>query len=435
MPRIYSLFRGIAIALVCALSLSIPAAAQSEATLYRFTGAADGGNPAAGLVADPEGNLYGTTSNRETSGDGTIFQLSPTSGNAWTYQTLFTFTDKNLQGSGPAASLLRDAAGNLYGTASAGGGIRNCGSVFRLGPPTPSGQRAFTVLHLFSGSDGCGPMASLIEDASGNLYGTTYGGGGICIPWSGCSLGVVFKLSPPTIPGGEWTENILYRFGSSGANDAMSPEGGLVFGKNGWLYGTTAFGGIFFGTVFGLEPPSASGGAWTEHILYTFQGATQGSTPAASLVFDAAGNLFGTANDYWAYYLEQQYCADTPCGRIFELSLPKAGKPWTYSVIWAYTGGLDGAEPLAAVTFDAHGNLYSTSYYDTVVEMSPPAVPGGTWTETNFYRFTDRYAGTSPSGNVIFGPDGRMYGTLFADGLSNCPTWSDGCGAVFGLTP
>jgi hypothetical protein len=428
----------VVIALAAILSPPLIAAAQSEATLYRFTGAADGANPVGGLVADPAGNLYGTTSNRWTSGDGTIFELSPpTSGYTWTFQTLFTFTDKNLQGSVPAASLLRDSEGNLYGTASAGGGVRNCGSVFRLGPPNPSGQRAFTPLHVFAGStDGCAPVASLIMDGSGNLYGTTSGGGSICIPWSGCSLGVVFELSPPAVPGGEWTENTLYRFGSSGSNDGAVPEGGLVFGTNGWLYGTTAYSlGVGSGTVFGLAPPSVPGGTWTQHILYSFQGGLKGSSnPAAGVVFDAAGNLYGTTTDYQS---GSDYCSGgAPCGHVYELSPPtNSGQHWTYTSIWAYTGRSDGYYPADSVTLDSSGNLYATAYYGGVIKLSPPAVSGGTWTETSLYNFISFQGGYWPYGNVIFGPDGRLYGTLSAGGLLDCPNWAEGCGTVFSLAP
>ena len=332
MPQSYSLFRRIAIVLVAVQSLGLIAAAQSEATLYRFTGAADGGNPAAGLVADPEGNLFGTTSNSETSGGGTIFELSyPTSGYTWTYKTLYSFTDTKLQGSKPLASLLRDSEGSVYGTTNAGG-VANCGTVFKLGPPS-GGQWAFHVLHSFQGrTDGCNPTAPLIMDASGNLYGTTYGGGGMCVPWSGCSLGVVFELSPPAIPGEAWTENVLYRFGSSGSIDGACPQGGLVFGKNGWLYGTTVYSAGFsgIGTVFALAPPSVPGGTWTLHILYTFQGGPQGSSnPAAGVVFDAAGNLYGTTTDYQAVF--GYYCSGgAPCGHVFELRPPASGSgAWT----------------------------------------------------------------------------------------------------------
>jgi hypothetical protein len=443
------LFCRVAIALAAVLSLPLIAAAQSESALYRFTGAADGGNPSGGLVGDPEGNLYGTTSNYETSGDGTIFELSPpTSGYTWTFQTIFTFTDKRLQGSAPLASLLRDSAGNLYGTASAGGGVRNCGSVFRLGPPTASGQRAFTSLHVFTGfTDGCAPFASLIMDASGNLYGTTYGGGDVCIPWSGCSLGVVFELSPPSVPGEKWTENILYRFGSIGGIDGASPEGGLVFDKNGWLYGTTAYSAGFtgIGTVFALSPPSVPGGTWTQHILYSFQGGLQGSSnPAAGVVFDPAGNLYGTTTDYQAVY--GYYCSGgAPCGHVFELSPPtRSGQPWTYSAIWSYTGGCDGDEPVGPVTLDTRGNVYATTEFGgcmgsvaggTVIELSPPAVSGAAWTETTLHQFDTTSGSYKPYGNVIFGPDGRLYGTLYAGGLLTCANWADGCGSVFALSP
>ncbi len=438
------------------LSLVVSAAGQTLTTAYRFTGGADGANPAAGLIADSEGNLYGTTSNAHAdSPGGTIFELSPSaSGTSWTFKTLFTFTSTNsLQGSIPLASLLRDAEGNLYGTTSAGGGKSNCGTVFKLSPPLKSdGKWGFTLLHTFAYvanfkglEDGCSPVAPLIMDASGNLYGTTLGGGNICIAWNGCSMGVVFELSPAGNGGGEWAENIPYRFGSGGNNDGANPAGGVVFGKDGWLYGTTLYDagfGIGIGTVFGLEPPSVPGGAWTQHIVYNFPGGDNGpSNPTAGVVFDSAGNLYGTTTDYdsiYDYYCEYSY--GVPCGHIFEMSPPTtAGGTWTYSSIYSYTGGEDLGEPLDSVTLDARGNLYVTAYYagGSVIELNPPAVKGDAWTETTLYQFTGNSGGGYwPLSNLVFGPDGRLYGTLYAGGNStDCSNWAEACGTIFALTP
>ncbi len=207
----------------------------TETVLYRFTGGTDGGVPKAGLVLDAEGNLYGTTSIGgdlscgSGGGCGTVFEVTPTG----TETVLHSFAGYPNDGADPMAGLVRDAKGNLYGTTFAGGsGCVNvgCGTVFEV---TSSGQE--TVLHSFvGGSDGYEPWAGLVRDAKGNLYGTTYGGGGSgCAPSYGC--GTVFKVTP------SGTETVLYRF--TGGTDGGLPLAGLVLDKHGNLYGTTSSGG------------------------------------------------------------------------------------------------------------------------------------------------------------------------------------------------
>jgi uncharacterized repeat protein (TIGR03803 family) len=149
-----------------------------------------------------------------------------------------------------------------------------------------------SVLYSFvGGSDGSGPMAGLIVDRSGVLYGTTrYGGGSGCTSNEGC--GTVFSLTPPTVAGGVWSEAVLHSF-LSGA-DGASPMAGLLAGKSGVLYGTTESGGASnAGTVFELTPPATPGGAWTENILYSFSGGIDGSQPVAALIAES-GTLYGT---------------------------------------------------------------------------------------------------------------------------------------------
>jgi uncharacterized repeat protein (TIGR03803 family) len=405
--------------------------AQTEETLYRFQNNGDGYGPLAGMVADSKGNLYGTASDYG-SGAGTIFEMSPpVSGGPWTFTALYTLNGTT-DGAEPRASLLRDSSGNLYGTTALSG--TECGTAFELSPPSVSGEAwSFKVLYSFAGgSDGCYAAASLVMDPTGNLYGTTENGGNN-------NNGTVFELSPPSIAGGAWTETVLYRFGSR-SDDGLVPAAAVTFGKGGWLYGTTFWGGAKgAGTVFALQPPSASGGAWREHILHHFAGGTRGGEPGASVVFDSKGNLYGTAVDA----PENSYCSGIlPCGRVYALSPPTAtGNPWTYSTIWAFTGESDGANPYDPVTFDGRGNLYGTTALGgvgggTVFELAPPAPSGGPWTETTLYQFALGLDGSYSWGDVIFGGDGRLYGGTFTSGIMNCYAsfGGGGCGTVFRLT-
>jgi uncharacterized repeat protein (TIGR03803 family) len=226
----------------------------SEKVLHSFNDT-DGAYSSAGLIFDKNGNLYGTTLEGgdygcSASGCGTVFELTPTAGGGWTETVLLNFNGSD--GSGPQAGLIFDAAGNLYGT-TVGGGTNcppfGCGTVFEL-TPTAGGGWTEKVLHSFgNGTDGANPFAGLIFDAAGNLYGTTYGGGTYRCGASGC--GTAFELTPAA--GGSWTETVLYSF--SRGNDGFEPEAGLIFDSAGNLYGTTAVGGTYDGgTVFELTP-------------------------------------------------------------------------------------------------------------------------------------------------------------------------------------
>jgi uncharacterized repeat protein (TIGR03803 family) len=270
----------------------------AESVLYRFTGRRDGANPSVGLVADSSGALYGTTvfggGFGPSGGSGTAFKLIPT-GSAYAESVIHRFEGES-DGARPAAALIIDRAGALYGTTWLGGSLtctifnfRGCGTVFKL---TPSGSRyASNILYRFTGgSDGIGPFGRLIADRSGALYGTTnYGGGSACD--GGC--GTVFKLTPR---GSGYGESILYRF--QGGTDGAHPVAGLVFDKSGALYGTTESGGSSAcgvygcGTVFKLAPGLIGG--YGERILYRFQGGSDGYYPEAELIADETGALYGT---------------------------------------------------------------------------------------------------------------------------------------------
>ena len=218
-------------------------AAPVETVLYRFLGGSDGSYPYASLIADKEGALYGTTP-----GGGTAFRLTPpTKGQAaWTETVLYSFKGGS-DGQGPQSGLTADNWGALYGTAG--------DTVFKLTPPS-KGHWTETVLHSFTGSDGSNPSARLIADKEGALYGTTIEGGSSCQQNVCCQqtfgCGTVFKLTPPDKGQTAWTETVLHSF--LGGSDGKNPRAGLIFDKEGALYGTTQGGGTAdSGTVFKLN--------------------------------------------------------------------------------------------------------------------------------------------------------------------------------------
>jgi uncharacterized repeat protein (TIGR03803 family) len=291
-----------------------------ETILHSFTGPpADGANPYAGLVGDSAGNLYGTTYFGGASNFGVVFKLDSTG-----HETvLHSFAGPPADGANPYAGLVRDSAGNLYGTTVMGGGSRK-GVIFKL---DSSGHE--TILHSFAGlpADGANPLAGLIRDSAGNLYGTT--------PNAGASnRGVVFKLDSTR------HETVLYSF--TGLADGANPYAGLIRDSAGNLYGTTAFGGNEFGVVFKLDSTSQ------ETVLHSFGGAHDGARPQAGLVRDSAGNLYGTT---------VLGGASPNFGVVFKLD--STGHE---TVLHSFAGPpADGSQPQAELIRDLAGNLYGTT--------------------------------------------------------------------------
>jgi uncharacterized repeat protein (TIGR03803 family) len=270
---------------------------------------------------------------------------------------------------------------------------------------------AESVLYRFKGgSDGYAPFAGLIADKVGNLYATTADGGAGC--HGGC--GTVFELSPAS--GGRWTETVLYRF--TGGGDGAVPESGLIFDAAGNLYGTTIHGGASGdGTIFQLMAPTGPGRAWTLNVLHSFIGHTDGKLSMGNLIFDQAGNLYGPT----------LFGGRFGGGTIFQLAAPAApGGAWTLNVLHSFKGGNDSLDPVGALIFDKKGALYGTTYAGTVFKEVPPA-PGHTaWTLRVLYGFND-VLGLS-AGGLIAGKKGVLYGATALGGSANA-------GTVFQLTP
>jgi uncharacterized repeat protein (TIGR03803 family) len=383
-------------------SVASPAAA-SYRVLHQFTGGSDGGIPWAGLVAGKKGNFYGTTSAGGPytvcsggEGCGTIFTINAKGQES----VLYVFTGST-DGGYPTASLIRDKAGNLYGTTREGGDPAcECGTVFKL---SPGGVE--TVLHAFAGgSDGSAPWAGLIADDKGNLYGTTSAGGSTDCHDYGC--GTVFKVAT------DGTESVLYAF--TGGVDGGFPTGSLLLDQQGNLYGTTQGGGTGAGdgAVFRLTP----GG--TESVLHSFAGGDDGFDPESGLVADAHGNFYGTTELGGG-----TGCGGNGCGTVFEVAANG-----TESVLHAFAGGSDGEFPFAALIVGKKGDLYGTATGGGTDDFGIVFKLASGGKETVLHAFgTTQNDGTDPTGALIL--DGHfLYGTTENVSFS-CN--GGACGTVF----
>ena len=406
--------------------------AQTESILYDFAGGSNGRNPVAGLTPDGHGNYFGVTYETDTT-FGTVFELSPASGSGWMLSTLYTFQGGD-DGADPNATLAIYAEGNLYGETSYGGNGKSvycnagCGTVFELSANGKGGWSK-TTLYNFQGNppgssffDGSIPLGGLVLDRAGNLYGTTLLGGESC-SFSDAGCGVVFELSPST--GGAWTETLIHKFYGQGGAD---PQGGVIFDAAGNLYGTTYEGGPSnCGTVFELSPKS--GGGWTSSVLHTFSCSDgwYSSTPSAGLVMDSKGNLYGT----------------TPSGGFFgsgvAFELERSGSTWKEVPVFQFNGVSGGYYPLGPLTIDSSGNLYGTTEAGPAVDALCPEQDGcgvvfkltqsaGKWQESTVYAFKGEPDGTGPSGPVTIDSQGNIFGVTAVGGTDNL-------GAIYEITP
>ena len=311
---------------------------------------------------------------------------------ASSYRVLHSFNGAD--GANPVANLVFDAAGNLYGTTGSGG-VKSQGTVFQLAPA--NGKWAEKVLHSFDTADGSGPLGGLIFDAAGNIYGTAEFGGTN-------NEGVVFEL---TRVGGKWTEKVLHNFTYFGG---AWPMCSLVFDAAGNLYGTAGGDGRYSaGVAFEL---TLVNGKWKEKVLHQFKD-VDGVNPEGGFIFDTAGNLYGSTFE------------GGPIGQGTVFELQQSGGKWTESVIYGFTQGIDGSSPRGNLISDGAGNLYGTTvsrggHYNGNVFMLTPAQGGG-WTETILYAFGDNgaYDGAHPLSSLVMDGAGNLYGTTQFGGVHN----------------
>ncbi len=307
-------FRALFLSMIGLIATLAPHAFSQEYTiLHQFNGTSGGGGLFGGLVFDQAGNLYGTTEDGGTANYafGTAFRLTPQSDGTWTETVLHDFREgtdySKYDGLNPRAGLVSDSAGNLYGTTFYGGEPDDRGLVFELSPGA-NGKWTEKILHVFANENGRYPSGNLTFDAKGNLYGTTYG-----VPYQ---CGTVFKLTPTAT--GPWPETVLYDFGpSSGGSRGCESTSNVIFDAVGNLYGTTSgatSNNIPYGNVFKLTPQGS--GPWKLAVLHQFgPGPGDGNVPYSGVIFDKAGNLYGTT-----FGGGKQSCAPLGCGVVYKLA-------------------------------------------------------------------------------------------------------------------
>lgn len=443
--------------LSCILSLPLLSFSQSETILHRFRGGpGDGFFPNAQLIADKAGNLYGTTSQGGANELGAVFRLQPLTNGTWKEMVLHSFSGGSLGIAINEENLAIDAKGDIYGT-TVFYGAHGSGSVFKLSR-TSTGSWNYTVLHDFyfdgiTNFDGDYPLAGLIVDRQGNLYGTTLlGGTGLCVQgnadtappkgqgYTGC--GTVFELSPQE--DGSWRETILYNF--EGSTDGGWPAANLTLDRSGNLYGTAAGGGTNYslcpgvyvsgcGLVFELQK---AGTSWNESVLYTFSGDVDGGVPYGSVIIDRAGSLYGSTGGW------QQLG-----GSVYELSPSSAGS-WTETTLVSWVDETAGFGAVGNLQLDDVGNLFGTTQFGsepapaqapatlrgdgaipkpfgpgTIFELSPNS--DGTWSTTWLHTFGSGTDGVGPAAGLIR-VGGVYYGTTYSDNGA-------GYGTVFKLVP
>jgi uncharacterized repeat protein (TIGR03803 family) len=409
----------IALLLVSAISPT-QAQVQKFKVLHTFKGS-DGAAPVGQLVRDKAGNLYGTTIVGGTGkcqlGCGTVFKMEESGKMTW----VRSFNGAN--GRQPEAGLLRDAAGNLFGTTVDGGDLSctppyGCGTLFKL---NKVGEE--TIEHKFTGQhDGYGPEPLLVEDSAGNLYGTTYIGGEN-------GLGTVFEVDAAG------KKTILYNF--TGGSDGCFPYPGVILDAVGNLYGVTLDGGAGFGNSgYGVVFEVNTGG--NETVLHTFEG-SDGANPDSVLLFDSRGNLYGTTDNGGS----SETC-EGGCGTIFELSPQDGG--WSETVLYNFCslddcsdGFLPARGPLVR---DSAGNLYGTTDFGGSSRYCNGEGCGVVFKldragkESVLHSFTDGADGASPYAGLTIDSAGNLYGAVLFGGDLNCKAGNgQGCGTVFRITP
>jgi uncharacterized repeat protein (TIGR03803 family) len=418
----------IALLAISAMSLVLTgtvAVAQQERVLHSFNNnGIDGYQPAAGLLADSAGNLYGTTYDGGSGGSGTVFELTPKTSGGWAERILYNFGESADHGDGanPSAALIFDTQGSLFGTTANGGDCSGecsgSGTVFELTRQQGGGWVEAVVYSFGAVYNAENPTSGLVLDASGNLWGTTSNGGDY---YEGALYELIFESD------GYWSEDLAYGF-DIGQQAGNTPAAGLSLDPDGHLFGTTTSGGNVHGgdgegSVFEFED-----GATVIHYFDLF--ATDGHAPAASVIFDAAGNIYGTTVSGGAFGY----------GTVFELIRPsQTGQRWEEKILHNFNfNGRDGTSPSTSLVFDAAGNLYGTTPLGgagpcpqgcgTVYELSTQLGSGG-WTERIVHSFgVNSKDGANPLSNLVLDAAGNLYGTTSGGGAY-------GAGTVFQIAP
>jgi uncharacterized repeat protein (TIGR03803 family) len=398
-------------AMILAVTLvALPTAhAQTYSVIHTFTGPNGGAFPVAGVTLRG-GNLYGTTTEGgQPYAYGNVYELMRV-GDNWLPTQLYIFT-KGSDGYGAQARPVFGPDGHLYGAVT-----DFPSEVFKLTPPlsicrTVNCFWRLDVVHLFELQNDVSGMGygDLVWDQQGNLYGT---GDSALRPYTGG----VYELSPS---GNGWVETILYKFQGSG--DAASPDSGVIWDKNGNLFGAAAGGAHGYGAIYELIYTVGLG--WTEKVIYSFTNLADG--PPTGITFDQNGNLFGATRG--------NYGGDG--GTIFELS--PSGDTWTYKLLYTFPAfsAACAAGTERPLTIDAAGNLYGTTacggayQQGAVFKMNNT---GNGWLYSSLYDFTGGADGAIPLSTVTIDTDGTLYGTTSGGGSNVC---GGGCGVVWKIQP
>jgi len=404
-------------ALAALLMLTTPANAQTFQLLHTFEGT--DGRASGALTLDGAGNLYGAAAEGgikncpapNNAGCGTVFELQNSN---WNFKTLYQFQSRT-DGWSPNSPLTLDASGNLYGTTLDGGIEGGGGTVFALrricgGLSCNQVVWSKTVLYRFTSCDGSGTNGGLVFDISGNLYGTT-------IEYCEQHTGEAYELSPAQNLNGTWNMTRQYVF--NGPPDGRWPEGPLVFDQAGNLYGSTLGGGNSdLGTVYRL---TVARNGWSECAVYNFTGGADGRKPVGNVIFDASGNLYGVTNGDWqpsgVFELPPAGCSGGTANPLFNF-LPEQGASLASGLVMDSAGNLYGAAPL--------GGKYG---YGSVYKLT---LTGMEWSYSPVYDFTGGTDGASPQGPLVLDAN-HLYGSAAAGGRSNC-NFGIGCGTVWMIT-
>jgi len=385
-------------------SLAARAAGSNEITLYDFLSFNDGSYPLnyGHLVRDAAGNFYGTTQFGGVCSEGTVFRLSPNGEGGWSDTVLHAFCGA-ADGTVPTGAVVMDSVGNVFGTTT-GAGSGTCGTVFAVN------ATSFRTLHSFTcGADGGMPVAGLMLSKTGSLFGTTSGGGTN-------GGGVVFEIS------GTRKFTVLYNFcGLPGCADGLAPMGGVVEDSRGNLYGTSFSGGDLncrygsggCGVVFEL---SKSTSGWSERVLHTFSDATNdGANPAYASLTLATVKVNGLPVQ--VIFGVTSAGGENGPGTAFQLA--QHGTRWLFKVLHSFDCCFaDGAMPAGTLLL-TKGALIGTTPIGgtgdsgTVYTLFPS---GGSWTEVILYSFANGIDGGHPYSGVIADAEGNLYGTASSDG-------------------